>query len=681
MASGWVWSSDQAAIILHAGAASKRRDGAIAIRQFIVGFLGAGTIMLVLMRCVAEAVMTKGIRGLTELVPGGAFLYDVSMEALRRLRERKVAAQLREEVRQVAAASFQDARWAAEQVAREVVAAATPIEDRIALELYLTQMPACVRQSMKRADDPTGKTVPAGFALEQPEDLARMLPSRVPKFRPGDGLPGRSGWTLHELLGAGGFGEVWLARHAFIPNPRAVKFCTDPQARAKLASHEGKVIARVMDQGHHPNIVALLDAVLDGDAPWLMYEYVGGGNLTDLIHRWQGIPPADRERCVVAAMYELSEAVAAFHRLAPPIVHRDLKPSNILLTVHNGRDKDGGGKDIGLAVGLRITDFGIGGVAMDGATSRMSSPSAPVSGWLETSLRGSYTPLYASPQQRAGSPPDPRDDVHALGVIGYQLTTGRLDQAPGIDAADDLRDAGAGGGLIQILTRCVAHKPERRPRDGEELAQRLDELRRPQRPLVVVPPVLAAPAQPEIELPPPPAARTIEPASRLLPFIATLYSRLKDDASSGWTRRSERLPGNVELNPGEAYRIAFSSSETTDESLESFRSASFSGLEAIDLSGCSKVTDAGLACLIRIPELVALNLSFTGISDSGAVLLLSRFPDLEAVSLEGLDRISQTIVPYLLRLRKLKRVLLPPRVDTVDVRLELSRRLPGCRIA
>jgi serine/threonine protein kinase len=679
MASGRVWPSNQAAIILHAGAASKRRVGAIAIRQSIVRFLRAGTIMLVLMRCVAEAVMTKGIRGLTELVPGGAFLYDVSMEALRRLRERKVAAQLRDEVRQVAAATFQDARWAAEQVAREVVAASTPIEDRIALELYLTQMPACIRQSMKRADDPTGKTVPADFALEQPEDLARLLPGRVPKFRPGDGLPGRSGWTLHELLGAGGFGEVWLARHAFIPNGRAVKFCTDPQARVKLASHEGKVIARVMDQGHHPNVVALLDAVLDGDAPWLMYEYVGGGNLTDLIYRWQGVPPPERHRCVVAAMYELSAAVAAFHRLAPPIVHRDLKPSNILLAVHNGRNKDDGGKDIGLTVGLRITDFGIGGVAVDGATSRMASPSAPVSGWLETSLRGSYTPLYASPQQRAGSPPDPRDDVHALGVIGYQMMTGRLDQAPGIDAAEDLRDAGAGDGLIQILTRCVAHKPERRPRDGEELAQRLDELRRPQRLQVVVPPM--DPPLPEIELPPSPAARTIKPASRMLPFIATLYSRLKDDPSSGWTKRNERLPGNVELCPGEAYRIAFSPSDTTDESLEGFRSEYFSGLEVIDLSGCSKVTDAGLAWLTRIRELLALDVSFTGISDSGAVLLLSRFPDLEAVSLEGLDRLSQTIVPYLLRLRKLKRVLLPPRADTVDVRVELSRRLPGCRIA
>ena len=64
----------------------------------------------------------------------------------------------------------------------------------------------------------------------------------------------------------------------------------------------------------------VLDAALDGDAPWLMYEYVGGGNLTDLIHRWQTLPPSDRERCVIAAMTELSAAVATFHRLTTPIV-------------------------------------------------------------------------------------------------------------------------------------------------------------------------------------------------------------------------------------------------------------------------------------------------------------------------------------------------------------------------
>src|SRR5205823_2909734 len=248
-------------------------------------------------------------------------------EAVRLYRERRKAAglkdEIKEEVAKAAAATAEEAKRAAEEVAKKVAGGATP-DERIALELYLTQIPGAVRQSLKRADDPSGKSVPAGLAVDTPEDLIKLLPHRVPQFRPGADLPGRSGWKLDELLGAGGFGEVWLARHTFVPNRRgAVKFCTDPLARAKLVSHEGRVIARVMGLGEHAGVVPLLDAVLDGDAPWLMYEYVGGGNLTDLIHRWQAIPAEERSAQVVAALYGLACTVGTFHRLDPPIVHRD----------------------------------------------------------------------------------------------------------------------------------------------------------------------------------------------------------------------------------------------------------------------------------------------------------------------------------------------------------------------
>src|SRR5207253_1876270 len=150
-----------------------------------------------------------------------------------------------------------------------------------------------------------------------------------------------------------------------------------------------------------------------------------------------------------APLPELPAAVGNFHRLTPPIVHRDLKPSNILLASGGREPPDrtaSGGSRRPLA--LRITDFGIGGVAVEYMRTHHPQGLSLMTGWLATSLRGSYTPLYASPQQRAGAPPDPRDDVHALGVIGFQMLTGRLDQAPGIDAAEDLRDAGAGDGLI-----------------------------------------------------------------------------------------------------------------------------------------------------------------------------------------------------------------------------------------
>ncbi|HYH65043.1 MAG TPA: protein kinase, partial [Urbifossiella sp.] len=477
------------------------------------------------------------------------------------------------------------------------------------------------------------------------------------------------------LLGSGGFGEVWLVRHTFIPHPRAVKFCTDPLAKAKLASHEGQVIARVMGLGHHPNIVPLLDAALDGDSPWLMYEYVGGGCLTDLVHRWQALVGADRERAVVAALHELAAAVGHFHRLAPPIVHRDLKPSNILVGVG------------GPGHALRITDFGIGGVAVDYLRTQSPRGQSVATGWLETSLRGSYTPLYASPQQRGGGPPDPRDDVHALGVIGYQLATGRLDQAPGIDAAEDLTEAGIGAGFVALLSRCVAQKPERRPKDAGELAEKLAELlgaapkpAPPPPPEPVPPPVMASPPSP----PPPPAppqqpadaGRSPAPVRQPVPFRAIAFARALADTT--WTPVPGRLPGDITLRADSAYRLAFPADGTTDAVVgKLWALRDWPNLEAIDLSGCGAITDAALAHLGALPGLTAVNVADTAVTDSGVCRLLTRFPDLTAVGLAGCGRLSAAVVPYLARLRNLKAVTLPPRADTADVRRELARRRPG----
>ncbi len=681
--------------------------------------------------CVGQAVMNKGVRGLCDFVPGSSYLLDVVGEAYRLIRDRRKAAQLREDIARIAMASTEEAKKIAEEVARKVAAKAKPNE-QIALELYLTQIPGAVRASLKRSDDPSGKTVPPDFAVNSSEDLGKLLPQRVPHFRPGAELPGRPGWHLAELLGAGGFGEVWLARHTFIPALRAVKFCTDPLVRTKLTSHEGKVIARVMGQGTHPNVVPLLDAVLDGETPWLMYEYVGGGCLTDLIHRWQKLASAEREEFVIAALHQLATAVGTFHRLAPPIVHRDLKPANILFA------KEEGGRRKEESLQLRITDFGIGGVAVDYLRTNTSAGLSMLSmmtGCLETSLRGSYTPLYASPQQRAGNPPDPRDDVHALGVMGFQMLTGRLSEAPGIDAAEDLQDGGVSAGLIALITKCVANKPDRRPKDATDLAEKLTELKGNAKtapipkPVIETKPAGTAPssvkggqdisvsqnkaeikptsptpnssvpvksgqearAPHNIPTPTPneggkvalsPATPVILPSSKwFIPLRAMWFTRSASDADAPWSLHNAKLPGEVTAKGGEIYRLALNPDTTSDAELAKLRSLSgLPGLEAIDLSGCTQVTDAGLMHLAQLRGLKAVGLSETQVTDSGVTLLLTRFPELEAVGLSGVENVSQTVIPYLTRLRKLKVLALPPRADTVDVRVEFTKRRPNCKL-
>src|SRR5262249_22957030 len=158
---------------------------------------------------------------------------------------------------------------------------------------------------------------------------------------------------------------------------------------------------------------------------------------------------------------------------------RDLKPANILV-----QQLPGGGLQ------LRVADFGIGGLAASQAlahTGRDVSQGA----FLVTALRGAHTPLYASPQQMRGRPPDPRGDGFSLGVIGYQLWTGtRMAGRPGGSRwVQRLKEQGAPQAHLDLMGECVEDDAEDRPQDAAALAERVQAVLRP------------APAAP----PPPPA--------------------------------------------------------------------------------------------------------------------------------------------------------------------------------
>lgn len=401
------------------------------------------------------------MRGLAEMVPGGGAVFDIAKRTFDKYRLRRNLDQMRKDVQQIAQAGVAEVKQAASEAAKQVPGKAM----RIQVELFLEQIPAAVQQSLKRADDPTGKSLPANFSLHGAEDVAKLLPTTLPRFKPGDALPGRSGWVLDRHISGGGFGEVWLARNVSVGFVRAIKFCKSMQNPNRDLHHEVRVIKRLISQGKHPNIVPLLDAHLDGEAPWLMYEYVDGGDLGDMIRYWATLPLPQRREKVVTALQILAKAVGRFHQMNPPIVHRDLKPANIL---YDKYDKS--------ASKLRITDFGIGAIAaremIDGET-RGTLTSA---GRLQSHLYGSYTPLYASSQQKAGDFPDPRDDVHALGVIAYQMLTSQITQGVGPDYAHDLRDVGVEDALIELVGRCTAQKAERRPRDAGEIAEILTKI-------------------------------------------------------------------------------------------------------------------------------------------------------------------------------------------------------------
>src|SRR5262245_9333953 len=139
--------------------------------------------MLVFFRRVAEAIAAKGVKGLVEaMLPGGGYIYDVAEDALKRFRERRQEAALRQELLSVAQASLAEARAAAEQAVRD---AGLSGEQAAPVAQYLASVPLSVRQSLKRPDDPAGRSVPPAFVLRGADDVVRLLPPAAPRFKPG----------------------------------------------------------------------------------------------------------------------------------------------------------------------------------------------------------------------------------------------------------------------------------------------------------------------------------------------------------------------------------------------------------------------------------------------------------------------------------------------------------------
>lgn len=293
---------------------------------------------------------------------------------------------------------------------------------------------------------------------QTPDDVQRLAPGVQPRryqFESGQPVPGLSSWALVRILGDGGFGEVWLAKHVWDTDqkPRAVKFCTNPAARTRLVTHERNVVVRVMKYtGKHPNIVPLLECNLDGEIPWLMYEYVEGGTLRNLIHEWRDLSLPKRLGKAARVLHAIAGALAICHRLNPPLVHRDLKPGNILMA----------------GFVPRITDFGIGGIATPHPTESQTPGLTTYHAQLPASLHRSGTENYAPPEQLSGGAPHPRDDVYALGIIAYQMVLADLSAGAGSDALLELRDRRIPRELADLITNSTASNPERRPKDAGE---------------------------------------------------------------------------------------------------------------------------------------------------------------------------------------------------------------------
>jgi serine/threonine protein kinase len=252
------------------------------------------------------------------------------------------------------------------------------------------------------------------------------------RFLPGRLLAGR--YRIIALLGKGGMGEVYRADDLTLGQPVALKFLPDDAARDQGLLERFKNEVRIARRVSHPNVCRVYDVgEVEGHVFFTM-EYVDGEDLASLLRRIGRLP----EDKALDIARQLCAGLAAAHTKG--VLHRDLKPANIML--------DGRGQVV-------ITDFGLAGVA--------------------DQIRGdevrSGTPAYMAPEQLAGKEVSTRSDIYSLGLVLYEVFTGkRAFTAESLRAHGD-RTPSRPSSVVKdlnpvierVILRCLEAEPSARP--------------------------------------------------------------------------------------------------------------------------------------------------------------------------------------------------------------------------
>ncbi|HXU60202.1 MAG TPA: protein kinase [Polyangia bacterium] len=303
-------------------------------------------------------------------------------------------------------------------------------------------------------------------------------------------------YTIVERIGAGGMGEVYLAKHRRIERQAAIKLLLPALSRDPDIVNRFFNEARATSLITHPGIVQIYDCDVHEDRAYIVMEYLQGANLNAALVR-NGAFDTGMAAWIIG---QLADALAAAH--AKGIVHRDLKPENVFLAQDPLRP--------GTTV-VKILDFGI---------AKLSDRSGPTSHTRTGSILG--TPIYMSPEQCRGiSSVDHRADIYALGGILFELLTGRppfIKEAPGdlliahVSEPPPLPSSlkrTVPPEMDRLVMRMLAKSPDDRPPSMEAVARELAPFRSG-----------AGPAAPSVTLKfDPPAGQTSPSAggTRLLP--------------------------------------------------------------------------------------------------------------------------------------------------------------------
>jgi serine/threonine-protein kinase len=295
-----------------------------------------------------------------------------------------------------------------------------------------------------------GNKLPAGATKELYDPLI------------GSTIDGR--YIIESLLGQGGMGFVYAARHAIIDKRVAIKVLRKEHASDESAAQRFIVEAKAASKIGHQNIVDITDfGVLpaspgNSGAAYFVMEYLDGPTLAKIQSDLGQLDPIR----AIGITVQIARGLYAAHQKG--IIHRDLKPENIFVLSRDGQD------DI-----IKIVDFGI---AKDKAHSKKLTQVGMVLG----------TPEYMSPEQATGQPTDYRVDMYALGCILYEMLIGDVPFKgenstktltahvfdPPVPPSKRRPDLNIPAALEAVVMRTLSKKPSDRYADMRELMNELD---------------------------------------------------------------------------------------------------------------------------------------------------------------------------------------------------------------
>jgi serine/threonine protein kinase/WD40 repeat protein len=302
-----------------------------------------------------------------------------------------------------------------------------------------------------------------------PRALAEELTSRgwLTPFQAGRVLEGQGRelsigqYQLMELLGEGGMGRVYKARHTLMDRLVALKVIRQEYVSDGEAVRRFRREIRAVAQLSHPNIVLAYDAAQVDDTHFLVMEYVVGVDLAHLVTR-KGPLPLDQ-----ACDYVRQAALGLQHAHERGLVHRDVKPSNLLLEARSRS--------------VKLLDLGL---------ARLSAAAGASQSTQTGVLMG--TPDYMAPEQAAApNRVDTRTDIYSLGCTLYHLLTGRPPFAGGTvveklikhreiePVAIERKRPDVPAALGAVVRRMMAKRPDDRPSTPAEAAEALEPFTRP----------------------------------------------------------------------------------------------------------------------------------------------------------------------------------------------------------